>query len=88
MTRNQSLVEYQNLLTGWFFSFKISGHVASCYHTKMISTSDKAKFPNMEHHEFHPGNARGLARELVAAAVGNYSNRIPGKDIYLLNRFY
>ena len=31
--------------------------VAACYHTKMISTSDKAKFPGMEHHEFTPENA-------------------------------
>lgn len=66
------LVDYQCIMPSL-------GHVASCYHTKMISTSDKAKYPNMEHHEFYPENARSLARELVEIAVENYSNRIPGK---------
>ncbi|CAB5079040.1 Carbon monoxide dehydrogenase CooS subunit (EC [Olavius algarvensis associated proteobacterium Delta 3] len=32
--------------------------VAACYNTKMISTSDKAKFPGMDHREFHPHNAK------------------------------
>ena len=30
------------------------GQVAKCYHTRMYSTSDKAKFPFMEHVEFNP----------------------------------
>jgi anaerobic carbon-monoxide dehydrogenase catalytic subunit len=48
---------------------------AACYHTKMISTSDKAKFPGMEHHEFTPENAYGKATSLVKMAIDNYSNR-------------
>ncbi len=52
------------------------GDIARCYHTKMISTSDKAKFPHMEHREFHPDNAKRLALELVKEAVENFSNRI------------
>ncbi|MFP4650464.1 MAG: anaerobic carbon-monoxide dehydrogenase catalytic subunit, partial [Desulfobacterales bacterium] len=51
------------------------GRVASCYHTKMVSTSDKARFPGMEHVEFHPENAREKAVEVVKSAVENYSNR-------------
>jgi len=51
------------------------GAVASCYHTKMISTSDKARFPGMEHREFHPENAQELAIKLVKEAVCNYKNR-------------
>ena len=51
------------------------GKVASCYHTKMISTSDKAKFPGMEHHEFHPDNAEEKAEVLVKAAIENFGNR-------------
>jgi len=51
------------------------GKVAACYHTKMVSTSDKAKFPHMEHHEFHPHNAQKKAVEVVRAAVENYINR-------------
>ena len=51
------------------------GKVASCYHTKMISTSDKAQFPQMEHIEFHPGNAEKKAAEVVRTAVENFTNR-------------
>ncbi|WP_022666710.1 anaerobic carbon-monoxide dehydrogenase catalytic subunit [Desulfospira joergensenii] len=51
------------------------GKVASCYHTRMVSTSDKAKFPGMEHHEFHPENAEKKAMALVKTAVENFTNR-------------
>jgi carbon-monoxide dehydrogenase catalytic subunit len=51
------------------------GKVADCYHTKMISTSDKARFPGMEHIEFHPDNAREKAYEIVKMAVENYGSR-------------
>jgi carbon-monoxide dehydrogenase catalytic subunit len=56
------------------------GQVASCYHTKMISTSDKARFPGMEHREFHPDNARDLAATIVREAVDNYELR---GEVYL-----
>ncbi|MEE4352994.1 MAG: anaerobic carbon-monoxide dehydrogenase catalytic subunit [Desulfatiglans sp.] len=51
------------------------GQTADCYHTRMISTSDKAKFPGMEHHEFSPENAYEKAKELVRTAVENFSAR-------------
>ncbi|MFO7840176.1 MAG: hypothetical protein R6X08_11850 [Desulfosalsimonadaceae bacterium] len=51
------------------------GKVADCYHTKMISTSDKARFPGMEHIEFHPENAREKAYQIVRLAIDNFSNR-------------
>jgi len=51
------------------------GKVACGYHTKMVSTSDKAKFPHMEHVEFHPHNAREKAMTVVRAAVENFANR-------------
>lgn len=51
------------------------GSVASHYHTRMISTSDKAKFPGMEHHEFHPDNAQEKAQVLVKAAIENFTRR-------------
>jgi carbon-monoxide dehydrogenase catalytic subunit len=51
------------------------GKVAGCYHTKMISTSDKAQFPQMEHVEFHPANAEKKAFEVVRTAVDNFANR-------------
>ncbi len=56
------------------------GQVASCYHTQMISTSDKARFPGMAHKEFHPDNARKLAMDLVREAVENYERR---GEVYL-----
>ncbi len=56
------------------------GAVAACYHTKMISTSDKARFPGMVHREFHPDNAENLAKEIVKEAVENFANR---GNIYL-----
>ncbi len=51
------------------------GNVAACYHTKMISTSDKAHFPGMEHREFHPENAAELAEVLVMEAIDNFGRR-------------
>jgi carbon-monoxide dehydrogenase catalytic subunit len=62
------LVDYQCIMPSL-------GKVAGSYHTKMVSTSDKAQFPHMEHHEFHPHNAEKKAVEVVRAAVENYTNR-------------
>ena len=59
------LVDYQCIMPSL-------GKTASCYHTRMISTSDKARFPGMEHREFHPENAEELARVLVREAIENY----------------
>ena len=56
--------------------------VAKCYHTHMISTSNKAKFPGMVHREFSPENAFETSRALVMEAVDNFSNRITDK-VYL-----
>jgi len=56
------------------------GKVAACYHTKMISTSDKARFPGMEHHEFHPDNAEEKAKVLVKAAIENFTSR---KEVFI-----
>ncbi|MBT8339972.1 MAG: anaerobic carbon-monoxide dehydrogenase catalytic subunit, partial [Desulfatitalea sp.] len=53
------------------------GAVGACYHTKMISTSDKAQFPGMEHHEFHPHSAEAKALEIVRTAVENFPRRGP-----------
>jgi carbon-monoxide dehydrogenase catalytic subunit len=66
------LVDYQCIMPSL-------GHVAKCFHTLMISTSDKAKFPEMEHNEFHPENSRELARNLIRRAVENFANRNPDR---------
>jgi len=52
--------------------------VASCFHTKLITTSPKAKMPGVEHIEFEEKRAMEIAREIVRAAVENFPNRIPG----------
>lgn len=51
------------------------GEVAKCYHTKLYSTSDKAKFPFMEHVEFTPENAKEQAYRIVREAILNFKNR-------------
>jgi len=62
------LVDYQCIMPSL-------GKVAGSYHTKMVSTSDKAQFPHMEHNEFHPHNAEKKAVEVVRSAVENFVNR-------------
>lgn len=54
--------------------------VAACYNTKMISTSDKAKFPGMDHREFHPHNAEKMAVQVVTEAIENFVNR---KEVFI-----
>jgi len=53
--------------------------VAKCYHTKIISTAPKAKFPGAEHIEFDEHKAVDIAKEIVKTAVENFPNRIPEK---------
>ena len=53
------------------------GAVAGCFHTKLISTSPKAKFPGAVHMEFDETRAADIAREIVKASVDNYRFRKP-----------
>ncbi len=53
--------------------------VAKCYHTKVISTSDKAKFPGATHISFDPQNGSEIARQIVRLAVEAYPNRNPAR---------
>jgi len=55
------------------------GNLASCYHTKFISTSPKADFPGTVRMEYHEEKAMETAKEIVKTAVGNYANRDPGR---------
>jgi len=50
-----------------------------CFHTKVISTSPKAKFPGATHIEFHEEEAMETARKIIRLAIENYANRDPGK---------
>ena len=49
--------------------------LTGCFHTKIISTSPKAKFPGANHIEFHEDNALEIAKEIVKTAVENYPAR-------------
>jgi anaerobic carbon-monoxide dehydrogenase catalytic subunit len=49
--------------------------LANCFHTKIISTSPKAKFPGATHIEFHEEHGYAIAKDIVCQAVENYANR-------------
>jgi len=51
--------------------------LATCYHTEMISTSPKAKFPGATHIEFNEEEGFDIAKAIVRRAVENFSNRKP-----------
>jgi len=46
-----------------------------CFHTKVISTSPKAKFPGATHIEFHEQEAMETAGKIVRMAIENFANR-------------
>ena len=49
--------------------------VAKCYHTKIITTSPRARIPGATHVEFSEATALEQAREVVRMAIENYPNR-------------
>ena len=49
--------------------------VASCFHTKLVTTSPKCKFPGVTHVEFQEERAYETAKEILKLAVQNYKNR-------------
>lgn len=49
--------------------------VADCYHTKVITTSEKTKIPGAEHIEFCPEQADEIARKIIKTAIENYPAR-------------
>jgi len=66
---------------------------AGCYHTKVVSTSEKAKFPGAIHKEFHPETGFDTAREIIKLAIENFPHRnpdrvkIPDKPMQLMAGF-
>lgn len=48
---------------------------AGCYHTKVITTSTKAKIIGSVYMEFNPENAVDTAKEIIRLAIENYPNR-------------
>jgi carbon-monoxide dehydrogenase catalytic subunit len=51
--------------------------VAKCFHTKIISTSDKAKFPGATHMPFDPHRGLEIGKAIVRTAIEAYPNRNP-----------
>ena len=49
--------------------------VAKCYHTKLITTSPKAKIPGAIHMQFDEAKAIESAKKIVREAVLNFKNR-------------
>jgi carbon-monoxide dehydrogenase catalytic subunit len=49
--------------------------IAQCYHTKIITTSPKAKIPGAEHIEFDEHNALEGAKAIVRGAIENFPKR-------------
>ncbi|EGJ51155.1 anaerobic carbon-monoxide dehydrogenase catalytic subunit [Desulfocurvibacter africanus] len=67
--------------------------IAACYHTRFVSTQDKAKFPGATHVPFTPENARDKAREVLRMAIEAYTKRkperveIPGQPVDIMTGF-
>lgn len=53
--------------------------VAACQHTKVVSTSHKARIPGAEHVPFDPHSAKQTARDIVKRAVEAYGRRDPAR---------
>ena len=59
--------------------------LSECYHTKLITTSEKAKMPGATHMHFEEEDAINSAKAIVRTAIENYPNRrgvnIPKDDV-------
>jgi len=67
--------------------------IASCFHTKLITTSPKAHFPGVTHIEFQPQNAYEIAKQIIKIGIENFANRdkervnIPKEEMDLVAGF-
>ncbi|MBA7491511.1 Carbon monoxide dehydrogenase 1 [subsurface metagenome] len=52
---------------------------AGCFHTKLITTSPKCKFPQVTHIQFEEEKAYQIAKEILKLAVENFPNRKKNK---------
>ena len=55
--------------------------VAKCYHTKLITTTPKAKIDGAMHIEFDEHNAQKVAKKILMEAIGNFKNRKSNVEI-------
>ncbi len=59
--------------------------IAEQYHTKLITTSRKAKITGAMHMEFNEHEALKIAKEIVKVAIDNYPNRGKAESVYIPN---
>ncbi len=57
-------------------------NAADCYHTKLLTTSPKAKMPGFTHIEFHENDAVKTATRIIEESIDNFSNR-NGHDVFI-----
>ncbi|MCL4501278.1 MAG: anaerobic carbon-monoxide dehydrogenase catalytic subunit [Deltaproteobacteria bacterium] len=50
-------------------------NVAKCYHTKIVTTDDRARMPLAEHVPFDEHHALDVAKKILLMAIDNYPNR-------------
>jgi carbon-monoxide dehydrogenase catalytic subunit len=53
--------------------------VAKCFHTRVISTADKAKFPGATHISFDPHRGLEIGKQIVRAAIEAFAERVPDR---------
>jgi len=53
--------------------------IAGCFHTKLVTTSSKAKLAGVQHVDFSPERAKAVATQIIEQAIDNYSNRMTDK---------
>ncbi len=53
--------------------------VAACHHTRVVSTSEKARVPGADHVSFDPARPREAAREIVRRACEAFTRRDPAR---------
>ena len=67
--------------------------ISHCFHTELITTSSKAKFPGVTHIQFEEEHALEIAKNIIRKAVENYENRnqsrvvIPKEEMDLIAGF-
>jgi carbon-monoxide dehydrogenase catalytic subunit len=67
--------------------------IASCFHTLLITTSAKARFPGVIHVDFQPKNAYETAKQIIKTGIENFPNRkkdkvnIPKQEMDLVAGF-
>ena len=58
------------------------GKVANCFHTKLYTTSPKARIPGFDHIEFSEERATEIAFKILETAINNFPNRNPD-NVYI-----